>query len=226
MKNFFSVDLGTMRDYTAISILRREPVGRPKSTLPGTPDYAAEKLSYTAQYKLRWLERLPLGMDYPAIVRRVKEMMSHRDLERDTHLIVDSTGVGLPIVQMMRNAGLSPIGVTITGGSAVTSGSVGYNVPKGELVSALNLVFQSRRIRIPKNLPMKTEFLKELERFEVTLKKNAMTYEAAVASVHDDLVLSVAMGCWYAEKTYGESFHFPGEKRQAVSMNNPLEEAL
>jgi hypothetical protein len=229
MNHFFSVDLGNLNDYTAISILRREPSGKPKEALPGTPDYAIEKPSYRSVYRLVWLERLPLGMDYPSIVKRISDMMQHRDLHRNTHLLVDATGVGLPIVQMMRNERLGPIGISITGGAQVTRNEAvsGYNVPKGELVSAMNLVFQSRRIRIPSNLPMKQEFMKELERFEVTIKKNATTYEAAVASVHDDLVLSVAMGCWYAEKTYGATFNLPGAgRRQARGIENPLKELL
>lgn len=229
MNHFFSVDLGNIHDYTALSILRREPAGKPKNALPDTPEYAIEKPSYRSVYKLVWLERLPLGMDYPRIVERIAGMMKHRDLDRNCQLLVDATGVGLPIVQMMRNANLAPIGISITGGSVVTRNEAasGYNVPKGDLVSAMNLVFQSRRIRIPSNLPLKQEFMKELERFEIQIKKNATTYESAVASVHDDLVLSVAMGCWYAEKTYGETFRLPGtNNRQARGVENPLEDLI
>ena len=125
---------------------------------------------------------------------------------------------------MMQQGGLSPIGITITGGSAVTTGKVGYNVPKSELVSALNLVFQSRRIKVPTALRLKAEFLKELERFKVTMSNVGVnTYEAAVASVHDDLVLSVSMGIWYAEKTEGYAFTTVGSSGVVRQLEDPLE---
>lgn len=226
MRYFFAVDLGTMQDYTAISIVERIPRKLENKTLPDSPSRKNEVPKYTAVYMMRHLERLQLGLDYPTIVEKIKGMMMHEKLARQASLIVDATGAGQPILQMMQQSGLSPIGVTITGGAAVTTGKNGYNVPKSELVSALNLVFQSRRIKIPTGLHLKAEFLKELERFKVTMSNTGVnTYEAAVASVHDDLVLSVSMGIWYAEKTEGVAFTNIGGRRSARSMKNPLEEA-
>ena len=222
MNYFFSVDLGTMQDFTAISVLERVPRKLPGDSLPGSDTPGVPK--YTAVYVMRHLERLPLGLDYPTISSRIKDMMSHEKLQRQSALIVDATGVGLPITQMMQQLGLAPIGVSITSGGTVTQRDSGYNVPKAELVSALNIVFQSRRIKIPVGLKLKQEFLKELERFEITMHNTGVnTYESAVASIHDDLVLSVAMGVWYAERTEGHTY-FAGNRRvSAKSMKNPLE---
>ena len=224
MRYFFSVDLGTMNDYTAISLLERIPRKKPDTGLPDRQNKPSPE--YTAIYVMRHMERFQLGLDYPTIVNKIKNMMSHERLVRQTALIVDATGAGLPIRQMMQQAGLSPIGITITAGAVVTSGKEGgYNVPKAELVSALNLVFQSRRIKIPTALSMKAEFMKELERFKVTMSNTgANTYEAAVASVHDDLVLSTAMGVWYAEKTEGATYHSLRKKGKAISLEDPLED--
>jgi len=215
-----------MQDYTAISIMERVPRQSKFEALPGSAKRSVEKPKYTAVYVMRHLERLPLGMDYVAIVERLRGMLSHEKLSRQTAMIVDATGVGTPIVQMMQQAGMAPIGVTITTGSVVTNGKMGgYNVPKSELVSALNLVFQARRIKVPTALKLKAEFLKELERFKVTVSNTGInTYEAAVASVHDDLVLSTAMGVWYAEKTEGSTFASVATGRNAKTLFNPLED--
>ncbi len=216
-----------MRDYTAISLLERVPKVMGKNKLPGTPEYAQEKPKYTAVYKLRYLERLPLGLDYPTIVNKIKGMMSHEKLQRQTALTVDATGVGLGIFHMMQHAGMAPIGITITPGANVTRSPNGFNVPKGELVSALNLVFQARRIKVPAGLKLKPEFMKELERFQVKFKNNFTTYEAAQESVHDDLVLSVAMAVWYAEHTEGSVIHgFGSATSNATALKNPLKELL
>lgn len=229
-KYYLSVDLGTQRDYTAISLIERVPRELGKTSLPGTPDYANEKPVFSAVYIVRFLERLPLGLDYPTIIDNIRAKMSHEKLQRKTTLIVDATGVGLAIFQMMNNQGMHPIGLTITAGSAVTNntgGGEGYNVPKGEIISALNLVFQSRRIKIPTGLKTKKELMKELERFQVKLKNNFTTYEAAQESVHDDLVISVAMAVWYGEKTEGSTIRgLSGTNGTAKHLTNPLKELL
>jgi hypothetical protein len=68
----------------------------------------------TALYRIGHLERLPLKTPYPAQIERVRYIMRH--LPRETNLVVDFTGVGRGIYDMLVDAGLSPIGVTIHSG--------------------------------------------------------------------------------------------------------------
>jgi hypothetical protein len=51
-------------------------------------------------------------------------------------------------------AGLSPIAVTIHGGSAVSRDEHGYRVPKRDLVSAVQVLLQNGRLRIAEGLPL------------------------------------------------------------------------
>ena len=93
------VDLAQSSDYTALTVL--EQTGTDPS------NYAA-----------RHLERLPIGTPYPAQVARVKALYDRlaTDTQTRPHLVVDQTGVGRPVVDMLRAAQLAPIAVTITGG--------------------------------------------------------------------------------------------------------------
>ncbi len=159
---------------------------------------------------MRHLERPRLGTPYPAIVDRVQELMRSRQLlieeahgyTKAPYLIVDATGVGRPVVDLFKQAKLKPIAVTITGGNAVKSVSGGYNVPKRDLITNLQVLFQNERLRAAKGLAEGKTFIDELLNFK--LKVNVTTghdsYEAWREGVHDDLVLSVAMAAWYAEK--------------------------
>jgi hypothetical protein len=226
---FFSVDLGTMRDPTAVTIISRgmSPVSefdRANRFL----DAEGQPKRYQSLYRMRYMERFPLGMDYPSQVERIRSMLTHQELIRKTTLIVDATGVGLPVLQMMKEQGMNPIGIWITAGNNVSNrGADGYNVPKRHLVSALNLVFQSRRLKIPVGLKNRRDFMRELEGFSMKITAAGTdTYEAEVESVHDDLVMSTAYGIWYAEKHYGSIMSPFDGTRGVTEIKNPLEEGL
>lgn len=80
---------------------------------------------------VRHLERIPLGTSYPAVVERVKRNLGcFEGRERPSELIVDSTGVGAPVVNLFKDADLDcrVIGVSITFGGQVSQGRDGYNV--------------------------------------------------------------------------------------------------
>ena len=176
------LDLGQAADYTALGILER--IGpRP------------------ATYHLRYIARLALGTEYPDVVAHVGDLMARPPLAGNVRLVVDATGVGRPVVDLLRRAGLDPVAVSITGGDAVAYDGLGYKVPKRDLVQSLLVLYQSDRIKIAEGLPQAATLIQELLNFRV--KINVATahdsYEAWRESAHDDLVLAVAMAAWYAE---------------------------
>jgi len=220
---FFNVDLGTVRDPTAITIISREMVALDNvSTRRETREN--ERHTFQSMYRVRYMDRLPLGMDYPEQIERVRGMMAHKDLVGKAELIIDATGVGLPVLHMMNERGLSPVGIWITAGNKTSRRPDGFNVPKRTLVSTLNLIFQSRRLKIPYGLKQRAAFMKELEGFTMKMRNSgADTYEAETESVHDDLVMSMALGVWYAEENYGGLYSPLKDDRQVIEMKDPLE---
>jgi hypothetical protein len=199
---YLGLDLGQAKDFTAISAVERiehVTVLEPAQTrvFPVRPARTRTDISY----HLRHLERPKLGTPYPAIVSRVHEIVSDADL-RDCALVVDATGVGAPVVDMLRASGLKPIAIYITGGNAVSRTKEGYHVPKRDLATTLQSLVQTKRLTIAAGLKEGDKFVKELLAFRV--KINIATghdsYEALREGDHDDLVLSVAMVCWYAER--------------------------
>src|SRR5262245_49472466 len=88
---------------------------------------------------VRHLERLPLGMSYPAQVQRVADLLARPPLNARTKLIIDETGVGRPLGDLMDRAGLRPNRVTITAGfEAAQHDACSWHVPKGLLISGLD----------------------------------------------------------------------------------------
>ena len=208
------LDLGQAQDYTALAIVERtvcedeenEPYTRTfdaamgwMTTIRPWANPTAKKAGY--RYAVRHLERFELGTSYPAICKRVVELFAEPPLKYRT-LIVDQTGVGRPVVDMLRRARpkacIRPI--TITSGNAVVPDGAGYHVPKKDLVSAMQVVFQSRRIQVARSLPNAAVLMKELESFRVKITTSGNeTFEAWRDRDHDDLVLAVAMAVWMGE---------------------------
>ena len=193
--HYIGLDLGQAHDHTAIAVLERTeiPLGRSPVTF--------EQIVET-RYTFRHLERLPLGMDYPSIVQHVRTLVQRPELALSaTTLVVDATGVGRPVVDLLRRASLPcrVVPVTITAGDKETCESIMWNVPKRDLIAGLMLLFQRGEISICGHLPESETLAAELAnmRIKVSLAGHD-TYGAWREGQHDDLVLAAALACWRA----------------------------
>lgn len=176
------LDLGQAQDYTSVGILQLVTEGR------------------KVDYHCRHLERFALRTPYPAIVAQVQERITGPDLRGRTALVVDATGVGAPIVDMVRAGGLSCVAVTIHGGEAVVTVPGGYRVPKRDLVSTVQVLLQTQRLLFAAGMPLVDTLVTELTNFRYKITATAHdVYGVWREGGHDDLVLAVALAVWYAE---------------------------
>ncbi len=82
------LDLGQAHDYTALCVAERT------ASEPGAPPL----------YEIRHIDRAPLGTPYPDIVTHVARLMGTPELSEKTRLVVDGTGVGRPVVDLLWHA--------------------------------------------------------------------------------------------------------------------------
>jgi hypothetical protein len=112
-----------------------------------------------------------------------------------TVLAIDRTGVGRAEVDQFVSAGIAASlrPLTIAGGEKSGGGSVA----KKDLVGAVQVPFQNRRLQIAEGLPLASVLADELAAFwvKITLAGNE-TFEAWRERDHDDLVLAVAMALY------------------------------
>lgn len=185
---YCGLDLGQKRDYTAFTILEElPPLKEPK-------------------YALRYIERFR-DQPYPAIVRHVNRMFRSSELyHAQTLLAVDATGVGQGVVDYFRELdGTNELAVKrmlpicITAGASVTAKKGVVNVPKQDLVAAVQRVLFQGRLAVAPSLPHARTLRNELENFEVATDEDSgrASYNGRVGE-HDDLVLSLAMALWMA----------------------------
>lgn len=75
-------------------------------------------------------------------------------------------------------------------------------MPKRDLVSTLQVLFQSGRLKVAGGLKLAPVLVEELLNFKVKINVKTAhdSYEAWREGIHDDLVLAVALACWYGER--------------------------
>ncbi len=190
---FVGLDLGQTNDPAALAALERREMRHPTNR---------QRIIY--RYALRHLERFPLGTSYPTIAKTVAERVSTGPL-RGCSLAVDATGVGRPVVDMLRELAMPVVlcPITLTSGHAANRAEDGtFLVPKKDVVAALMVLFQAGRLAIAKTLPEATVLVKELKTFQtkITLAGNEVT-GAWREGQHDDLVLAVALATWAGENS-------------------------
>ena len=136
------------------------------------------------------------------MVERVGGLIARLPDRRDRpELYVDATGVGRPVVDMMKARGLRPVGISITAGNDVLRrASDDVRIPKRVLASLMQVVLQGRRLRIAEEMELTPTLRGELEGFKAKININGgETFEAWRENVHDDLVLAAAIAVWGAE---------------------------
>jgi hypothetical protein len=191
---FIGVDLGQTRDHTAIAVVERTDI-RLRERDWVTWEFLRETRSY-----LRHLDRVVLGTSYPDVVRIVCDAVA--DVERfgPCTLVVDATGVGAPVVDLLREAGLHArvVAVTITGADGVSRRPNGdWLVPKRDLVTGLQLMLQQEELRIASGIRAGDVLVKELREMRVKVGVSGHeNFEAWRSGAHDDLVLATALACW------------------------------
>ena len=196
------LDLGQATDPTALAILRESPVLGADGRI--ARDHRGE---FLFSYDCVYLERFPLGTEYPAVIGRVEELVRSPKLQ-GSRLVIDATGAGRPVVDLFLNTRM-PVEITpltITAGSEVRedrwnrTGNRAYWVPKIELVSTVQSLLQTRRLRVVPRLALADVLKRELLDFKIKVTASANeTFGSWREGAHDDLVLAVAMAAWLAE---------------------------
>lgn len=122
-------------------------------------------------------------------------------------LIADVTGVGEAVVKLFKDQSISiDIRVTISNGnSAVREEHTNkWNVPKKDLVSSLQISFQTNLLKIAKDIDDVDIITNELINFKidkVKLKNDPLSIEESWREkINDDYVFAAAVAVWQAIK--------------------------
>ena len=174
------LDLGQARDHSALAIAER------LVELAGARDPITFVQHTRTRIIIRHLERIPLRTPYPDVVARVRAVTQQYQ-GRNLQVVMDATGVGAAVRDMLAQAGLGVplIAVTITGGERVTFSFGGYHVPRYDLLANLRVLLEKRMLEIAVAGSAAEALRHELLRW-------------GHRSAHDDLIFATALACWKA----------------------------
>jgi len=181
------VDLAQSNDYTCFAFIERQGVDGPTT------------------YAVRHLDRFR-GRTYTDVARRLAELIERLASERpkpQIDVIVDATGVGAAALDVMRETRMAAplVPVIIHGGDRVLFEDGIYRTPKRDLIAAVQVAMETKRLRINPDFPFASILTDELANFrKKTSKTGRDTFESWREDDHDDAVLAVALGVWYAER--------------------------
>ena len=159
------LDLGQSQDFTALAILER-------TELTGAWDAAIYAYRKMAALRLRYLERVPLGTTYPEVVARVREVTRSAELRGCCELVVDATGVGRPVVDLLRSADLDCriVPAVITGGDAESNRNGYFYVPKRDVIVGLQVLLQRGGLQIAGGMTFGGTLTEEMVHMQVRQK--------------------------------------------------------
>jgi len=148
-------------------------------------------------FVVRHLERLPLGTSYPAVASRLSEIVRGiRRIARRPHLYVDATGLGQPIIDLLReettNLGLITA-VYFTHGDQRSHEGGEIRLGKAYLVSRLQMLLQTDRLHLPRSAESE-RLAQELRDFEIQVDEKANErYGAFRVGKYDALVTALGL---------------------------------
>jgi hypothetical protein len=153
---FIGADIGQARDPTAIVIVEAVEAG----------------------LNVAHLERLPLGTPYPLVAQRLG--LLYDAAPPPSALVIDATGVGRPVLDLLRQDGHSPVAVSIigTGVERLDPEDLIWRVPKKRLMSPLACAIEAGRLSIAPDLPERETFKTELAAFHRKLNQRAIRSSA------------------------------------------------
>jgi hypothetical protein len=177
---FVAVDLGKIGDFTAIAVVERE-----EKRLAWMP-------SVDMGLRVRYLERMALGTPYTVVAKRIQEIVAVAEAGGQCSVVVDATGVGEPVVDMLRESRLRCrlTAVSITGGEKAHGKGGWWHVPRHDLLGGVQVLLEQGELKIAKGLKDAGALVKELTSMQTDGK----------GAGHDDLAMAVALGCWAARR--------------------------
>jgi hypothetical protein len=190
LRFYVGLDLGQRRDYTALTIIE-------KLFRPFWGDewlYAGKNEKGTTRYTVRAIERIRLATPYPEIVDWVKGIVTHPHLLKRCTLTVDATGVGAPVVDLLRRANLNCnlVPITIIGGSTNTHyNPVTGSVPRAQLLTNLQLMIQQDQLEVADTCGQASALQQELRHLKL---------DGTIHGQHDDISIALALSAWSCTK--------------------------
>jgi hypothetical protein len=188
------VDVGQKNDPSCLAVIERRQLYVPDGRYSNEPIEHGEP-----EYWLRYAQRLPLNMPYPAQGFWIAQKVLSRAELADAWMLVDITGVGRAAVDAWR-ADLPNIkGVMLTAGNAVERRGRDLHISKSILIQEMQAVLHYGKLKIPNSIPERDVIARECADFEIHYTATGALQWNARSGSHDDTVIAIALALYGAQ---------------------------
>lgn len=201
------VDVGQKHDPTTVVVaeLSERESGRMRHVDPwrdanGYHNGYSDPIQETV-YTVRMMERLSIGTAYPEVAQIIAKVVTDQQIWlRDRQLLIDVTGVGRPVYEMIEEAVRArqrghlvmmwPITFSYGDSYDMGTGRLG----KAFLVSRLQVLLQNARVKLPPNHREAAAMARELHDYEIRVDQDGNDkYGAFKVGSYDDLVTGLGL---------------------------------
>jgi len=141
------------------------------------------------------------GVSYPDVVSHVIRTMLKDPLRGRTRLVIDASGLGRVVSDLLFDQGVQHDAVQMTVGQNWVKKDRYVNVGKTLLLETLSLLFATGDLTFAHDLPLRDDILAELETFqlETTAAGNQVITQGKSGAHHGDLAIALAAACFASE---------------------------
>jgi hypothetical protein len=192
---FVGLDLGQSRDHSALAVVERAEIFLDEM------DWVTYERLRRRRFRVRFAERVRLGTPYPDVVERVRRVVRSKALAGRCTLVMDATGVGAPVLDLLRraNLGCAIEPVILTGGERESHAGGVWHVPQRDLVTGLRVMLEKDELGLSRKVAGAGALMKELADMGARVTgRGQVSFGARREGEHDDLVIAAALACWRA----------------------------
>lgn len=146
-EHILSLSLGGISEPSGLAVIE------PRS-IYWYPGGREDELDWENQFEVIWLERFEPGRPVPAIVARVRELLSEKRLARGHSLLLDITASGAAAVRTIERHGLYPRPTEITKAGAAEYQNGAQKIPLLDVIGAAQIALQTQRLKVASGLEL------------------------------------------------------------------------
>lgn len=185
MTFIISLDPAQLRDWSALAVV----------DMQYRPDTKRFGYSLVAMARKQ-------GLPYDQIVDWVARIYHKPEFNQGPppELVVDSTGVGVAVRDMLHTKGLRLNAVTITAGESFSQQGSIFHVGKARLIGTFLGAFDGGKVHVNPNMPIWPQLEKEMLAYRAEISAQGRAKFEAEEGEHDDMIFALAQAIWFGEE--------------------------
>ena len=210
--SMISLSLGTAAEPSGLVVVK------PWSSMY-PPDGLAPEAGVGNRFDVVWIERFPAGRPLPAIINRISEIASLRQVSQESIILLDISSVGTSPLRAFQARGMYPAAIDLTNTGAEGYANDAQQVPLRDVIGASQVVLETARLKVAGALEEAKTLVSDLQAFD---PKPIGRNPDLRGGRNTDLVLALAVALWWGDRLtwdddYQEPFDDGAYKRDLVS---------